>query len=46
MFEPHSLIPLANNLEICYFGTGEIVLKEGEKPSCLYIIKQGSCKVR
>lgn len=38
-------MPLACNLQSQYFSFGEYIIKEGEVPKGLYIIKSGQCKV-
>jgi len=43
--EIHVILPLANNVVRKKFKIGQYILKEGEVPQGLYIIKSGICKV-
>lgn len=39
------LMPIACNMNIYSFSFGEYVIKEGDIPKGLYLIKSGQCKV-
>ena len=39
------LVPLATNIEVKTYQMGDVVLKSGEKPEGLYVIKSGECQV-
>jgi len=43
--EIHVILPLANNVVRKKFKIGQYILKEGEVPQGLYIIKSGICNV-
>ena len=38
-------MPIAVNMIPCTFNFGEYIIKEGEVPQGLYIVKSGQCKV-
>ena len=37
------LVPLASNIDVRKYTLGEYVLRAGEEPDGLYVIKQGEC---
>jgi CRP-like cAMP-binding protein len=39
------LLPLASNIQIKKYKKGEYIVKAGEKPEGLIIVKEGSCIV-
>lgn len=45
-FSPHQLKSLAKGVEVVSFGTGETVVRRGEKGNGLYLILEGSAAVK